>query len=213
LTYSVSMSLDGFVAGPNQSVEHPLGECGELLHAWMRELAVWQELAGVEGVGVENTSTSVLEREDDNVGAIIMGRNMFGGGPGPWPEDPWNGWWGQDPPFHLPVFVLTRYPRTPLVMEGDTTFTFVTDGTDAALEQARAAAHGRDVALSGGGSTARQYLAAGDVDEVTIHLVPVLLGRGVRIFDGEPLPVQLVQTAVVAAPGVTHLTYRCDPLR
>jgi dihydrofolate reductase len=207
------MSLDGFVAGPNQSVEHPLGERGELLHAWMRELAVWQELAGVEGVGVENTSTSVLEREDDNVGAIIMGRNMFGGGPGPWPEDPWNGWWGQDPPFHLPVFVLTRYPRTPLVMEGDTTFTFVTDGTDAALEQARAAAHGRDVALSGGGSTARQYLAAGDVDEVTIHLAPVLLGRGVRLFDGESLPVQLVQTAVVAAPGVTHLTYRCDPLR
>jgi dihydrofolate reductase len=202
------MSLDGFVAGPQQSPQHPLGVRGELLHGWMRELAVWREHAGLDG-GVVNSSTEVLEREDVNVGAIIMGRNMFGGGPGPWPEDPWNGWWGEDPPFHLPVIVLTHYPREPLVCDGGTTFTFVSDGLDAALAVARKSAHGHDVVISGGAGVARQYFAAGLVDEFMIHLVPAFLGEGVRLFqDVSMSDFALEQTDVVVAPGVTHLTYR-----
>jgi dihydrofolate reductase len=211
LRYSASMSLDGFVAGRDQSVDRPLGVGGERLHEWMRELAVWRTQAGAGQDGVENASTSVLEREDENVGAIIMGRNMFGGGPGPWTDEPWNGWWGDDPPFHLPVFVLTSHARELLVMEGGTTFAFVTDGVDRALELAMDAAGGRDVALSGGGSTARQFIARGLVDQVTIHLAPVLLGQGVQLFDGTPLSTRFVQTDVVPAPGVTHITYRCVP--
>jgi len=207
LQYSVSMSLDGFVAGPDQSVDHPLGVGGDLLHTWLRSLAAWREEAGLEG-GETNASTAVLE-EDDNDGAVIMGRNMFGGGPGPWGEDPWTGWWGDNPPFHLPVFVLTQHERAPLELQGGTTFTFVTGGIEAALDLARRAADGKDVTLSGGGSTARQYLAAGLIDEINIHLVPVLLGQGVRLFDGPGLTgVKLEQVRAIEAPGVTHLRYR-----
>ena len=211
LRYSVSMSLDGFVAGPDQSTAHPLGVGGELLHEWMRELAAWRREAGVEG-GTENASTAVIERLDRNVGALIMGRNMFGGGPGPWADEPWNGWWGENPPFHLPVFVLTHHPREPLACEGGTTFTFVTDGPRAALGLARQAAAGQDVVISGGAGAARQYLAAGLLDEITLHLVPVLLGGGVRLF-GDPADeaapaARFEQEESVAAPGVTHLTYR-----
>jgi dihydrofolate reductase len=208
LRYSVSMSLDGFVAGPGQSPEHPLGVGGERLHEWMRVLAVWRRHAGLEG-GVDNPSTEVFERGNDNVGAIIMGRNMFGGGPGPWGDDPWRGWWGDDPPFHMPVFVLTHHPRPPLQCLGGTTFTFVTDGPAAALTLAREAAGGRGVAVSGGAGVARQYLAEGLVGELTIHLAATFLGDGVRLFESPALTaVALEQVRVVEAPGVTHLTYR-----
>jgi dihydrofolate reductase len=208
LRYSASMSLDGFVAGPNQGVEHPLGEGGELLHAWMRELAAWRSAAGLEG-GTVNASTAVIDEDDDNLGAIVMGRNMFGGGPGPWGDDPWRGWWGDNPPFHMPVAVLTHHPREPLEMQGGTTFTFVTEGPAAALAHARRVADGRDVAVSGGAGVAKQYLGAGLVDSFEIHLVPVLLGGGVRLFDDRrSAGAQFEQTRVIEAPGVTHITYR-----
>jgi dihydrofolate reductase len=151
----------------------------------------------------------VMEEALANVGAHVMGRNMFGGGPGPWGEDPWDGWWGDEPPFHAPVFVLTHHAREPLEKDGGTTFTFVTDGIETALEQAREAAGGMDVALGGGASVAQQYLRAGLLDELELHVVPILLGGGTRLFDnlgGED--VRLESTRVVEAPGVTHLAYR-----
>ena len=208
LRYSTSMSLDGFVAGPEQSAEHPLGVGGERLHEWMTELAVWRRHAGREG-GVTNASTAVYEDGWGNVGAVIMGRNMFGGGPGPWGDDPWKGWWGDDPPFHMPVFVLTHHAREPLECVGGTTFTFVTAGPVAALDAARATAGTAGIAIAGGAGAARQYLAAGLVDEVTIHLVATFLGAGVRLFDAPSLTaVGLEQVRAIEAPGVTHLTYR-----
>jgi dihydrofolate reductase len=158
--------------------------------------------------GEINESTNVVEEESANIGATIMGRNMFGGHPGPWKADePWTGWWGVDPPFHHPVFILTHHAREPLKMKGGTTFTFVTDGIQSALEQARNAAGGKDVALSGGAKAAQQYLAAGLVDEMEIHLVPILLGGGERLFDtvGDLKGLESVRTVV--APGVVHLKF------
>ncbi len=208
LRYAVSMSLDGFVAGKDQGTEYPLGRGGHLLHQWMRELAAWRQQAGLEG-GVVNASTEVFEREDENVGALIMGRNMFGGGPGPWDEPQWNGWWGGNPPFHLPVFVLTHHARGILECEGGTTFEFVTSGVTVALDRAREAAAGKDVAICGGAGVARQYLAAGLLDEMLIHLVPAFLGDGVRLFDSPALAaIEMAQQDAVEAPGVAHLTYR-----
>lgn len=204
LRYSASISLDGFVAGPEQSVENPLGIGGLQLHQWVFELAAWRKDHGQEG-GVTNASTPVVERHGKGVGAVLMGRNMFGGGPGPWPEPAWNGWWGDEPPFHTPVFVLTHHARAPLELTG-TTFTFV-EGIALALELAREAAGDADVAIGGGASVARQYLEAGLVDEVTLHVVPVLLGAGERLFDGVP-PRTFEQVSAIEAPGVTHLTYR-----
>jgi dihydrofolate reductase len=214
LRYEVSMSLDGYVAGDDMSIDNPLGVNGDLLHRWLYELRAWREKAGLEG-GVSNESTEVIEENEEDTGAFIMGRNMFGGGPGPWGGErwgaaPWRGWWGEDPPFHAPVFVLTHYEREPLTMLGGTSFTFVTGGIHDALALARQAAGGKDVAV-GGGSTARQYLTAGLVDELKISLVPVLLGAGVRLFDGLDFTgVPLEQVRAVAAPGVTHLTYRVN---
>ena len=148
LRFTISMSLDGYVAGPNPSVANPLGEGGELLHEWALALAAWREPHGLQG-GEVNASSDVMERSLENIGAVVMGRNMFGG-EGDWGDEPWDGWWGDDPPFHVPVFVLTHSPREKLIKEGGTSFTFVTDGIESALEQARAAAGGKDVGLSGG---------------------------------------------------------------
>ena len=199
------MSLDGFIAGPNQSLQEPLGVGGEQLHEWVFPLQVWRRAHGKEG-GEVNESTPVVEEELANIGATIMGRNMFGGGPGPWSKtDPWKGWWGRNPPFHHPVFVLTHHAREPLMMEGGTSFTFVTDGIERALEQARLAAGRRDVALAGGARAAQQYLSAGLVDEMQLHLVPTLLGGGERMFDNvdDLHGLELVET--VAAPTVIHV--------
>jgi dihydrofolate reductase len=207
LRLRISMSLDGYVAGPDQSVKNPLGVGGERLHDWVFPLAAWRAQHGQEG-GDVNSSSAVIEESLANVGATIMGRNMFGGHPGPWDaRKPWNGWWGVNPPFHHPVFVLTHHARAPLEMEGGTTFTFVTDGIQSAFEQARRAAAGKDVALAGGAKAAQQYLAAGLVDEMEISLAPMLLGGGERLFDGvhDLQGLRLVRT--VAAPDVTHLKF------
>jgi dihydrofolate reductase len=156
-----------------------------------------------------NPSTAFVEESLANVGAVLMGRNMFGGGRGPWGDDPWRGWWGDDPPFHVPVFVLTHHERDPLPLEGGTTFTFVTDGIESALEQARAAAGVEDVVIGGGADVIRQYLAAGLVDELSISLAPVLLGGGERLLDGlGDSAIELEQVDAIAAPGVTHVRYR-----
>ncbi len=211
LRFQISVSLDGFVAGPNPSEEHPLGEGGEQLHEWVVKLAAWRRPHGREG-GETNASSAVFEEALDNVGATIMGRKMFGGGPGPWGEDPWEGWWGDEPPFHSPVFVLTHHEREPLVKDGGTTFTFVTDGIESALAQARDAAGGKDVALGGGAEVAQQYLAAGLIDELWLNVVPILLGGGARLFDNlSPSDLGLEQVQVVEAPGVAHLKYRVAP--
>jgi len=207
LRLRISMSLDGYVAGPDQSVKNPLGVGGERLHEWVVPLAAWRNTHGMKG-GDVNPSSAVVEESLVNVGATIMGRNMFGGHPGPWdPKKPWKGWWGTNPPFHHPVFVLTHHARAPLEMEGGTTFTFVTDGIQSALEQARRAAGGKDVALSGGAKAAQQYLVAGLVDEMEISVAPTLLGAGERLFDGvvDLHGLRLVRT--VAAPDVTHLKF------
>lgn len=208
LRFKISMSLDGFIAGPSQSVDNPLGIGGMRLHEWVVPLVSWRAMHDLEG-GEVNESSPVVEESLVNIGATVMGRNMFGGHPGPWdPKEPWNGWWGDNPPFHHPVFVLTRYAREPLELEGGTTFTFVTEGIEAALEQARRAAGGQDVSLAGGANAAQQYLVAGLVDEMEINLVPVLLGSGERLFDGvgdNLHGLDLVRT--VAAPKVTHLKF------
>jgi dihydrofolate reductase len=208
LRFQVSVSLDGFVAGPNPSEEHPLGEGGMQLHQWAFKLAAWRRPHGREG-GDTNASSAVVEESLEGVGATIMGRKMFGGGPGPWGEDPWEGWWGEDPPFHTPVFVLTHHEREPLAKEGGTTFTFVTDGIEPALAQAKDAAGGKDVSLGGGADVAQQYLAAGLIDELQLNVVPVLLGEGTRLFDNlSASGMGLEQIEVVEAPGVVHLKYR-----
>jgi dihydrofolate reductase len=211
LRFRISMSFDGFVAGPSQSVENPLGIGGMRLHEWVVPLAAWRSAHGLPG-GEANESAQVVEESLVNIGATLMGRNMFGGHPGPWDSrEPWNGWWGANPPFHHPVFVLTHHPREPLTLEGGTSFTFVTDGIESALEQARRAAGGKDVALAGGAAAARQYLAAGLVDEMEINLVPTLLGSGERLFDGvgdNLHGLELVRT--IAVPKVTHLKFARD---
>jgi dihydrofolate reductase len=205
--FQMAVSLDGYVAGPDQSEDNPLGVGGMRLHDWVFELEAWRRQMGQEG-GVNNESTIVVEEAQTNVGAVVMGRNMFGGGPGPWSDDPpWNGWWGEDPPYHAPVFVLTHHPREPLAMKGGTTFTFVTDGIGSALDQARAAAGDRNVLLGGGAEAANQYLRAGLLDEFELHLAPVLLGDGARLFaDIGPIDVRQIRT--IEAPGVTHMKFR-----
>ncbi len=208
LRLRISMSLDGFVAGPDQSVQNPLGIGGMRVHEWVFPLAIFREMHGQSG-GEVNASTRVVEESFANLGATVMGRNMFGGHPGAWDaKNPWNGWWGSNPPYHHPVFVLTHHPREPLKCEGGTTFTFVTDGIESALERARKAANGKDVSLAGGAKAAQQYFAAGLVDEMLISLAPTLLGSGERLFErvGTDLHgLQLVRTTT--APGVTHLQF------
>ena len=209
LRCDISISLDGFVAGPNQSEENPLGDGGERLHDWMLQLAAWRESHGAQG-GEVNESTRIFEEAFENVGAGVMGRNMFGPvGGGPWRDEQWKGWWGDDPPYHYPVFILTHHPRDPVEMQGGTTYHFVTDGIEAALEQARDAARGKDVLLWGGAQVVNEYLSAGLLDELELHLVPVLLGDGARLFaDLGDADVRLEQVRAVEGPGVTHLKYR-----
>jgi len=209
LRFRIAMSLDGFVAGPRQSVEDPLGVGGTRLHEWAFRTRAFRRIHGMDG-GEENDSSRVFDEAMAGVGATLMGRNMFGGHPGPWDarRERWDGWWGTNPPFHHPVFVLTHHPREPLVLEGGTTFTFVTDGIRSALEQTTRAAGGKDVTLAGGAHVARQFLGSGLVDEMLIHLVPTLLGSGERLFDGmgdDLHGLRLIRT--VAAPDVTHLRF------
>ena len=210
----ISVSLDGFVAGPNPTLDDPLGKNGELLHEWAYPTAAFNEPHGREGgeTGVDN---DVMAAVFEGVGASILGRRMFSGGEGPWQDDPnADAWWGDEPPFHSPVFVLTHHPREPLVL-GDTTFTFVTDGIESALEQAREAAGDGDVAIGGGASVAQQYLADGMLDEIQLHVVPILLGGGVRLFDGPAgqaaRRLELVR-AIESPTGAVHVQYRVDSL-
>jgi dihydrofolate reductase len=191
ITCDITMSVDGFVAGPNQRREAPLGDGGERLHRWMFE----EPEANVEAIA------GITE-----AGAYIMGRHMFGSDRGDW-DLGWQGWWGEDPPYHAPVFVLAHRPREPLTMQGGTTFTFVTEGIDAALEQARAAAGERSVAIAGGAQTVDQFLAAGAIDELRLHVAPVLLGAGERLFAGVA-DLELEPLAVSGTALVSHLRYR-----
>jgi dihydrofolate reductase len=204
VTCQISISLDGYVAGPDQSVEDPLGKGGERLHDWVIRTEGWRASHGYEG-GERSVDSEVAGKLMDGVGAHVMGRNMFGGGPGEWDES-WRGWWGEDPPFHAPVYVLTHHPREPLEMEGGTTFHFVTDGLESALEQARAAAGDQDVAIAGGASVVNQALAAGALDELYLHVVPLVLGAGERLFE-DVGDVELAPVDVIASPAVTHIRY------
>ena len=207
LTFDISMSLDGFITGPDPGPEQPLGAGGEQLHEWGTVLASWREAHGLEG-GEVNADSEVMEETIARAGATLMGRGMFGGGEGPWGDHPWNGWWGDEPPFGIPVFVLTHHPREPLVL-GATTFTFVTDGIESALEQAKAAAGDRDVALAGGAHVFQQYLGAGLLDELQIHVAPLLLGSGTRLFgDLGGAEVRIEPDRVIESAAVTHIRYR-----
>jgi dihydrofolate reductase len=208
LTLDISMSLDGFIAGPNQTLDEPLGKDGERLHEWVTRLEAWREPHGLEG-GETNADSEVFAESFAAAGAIVMGRRMFSGGEGPWADDPnADAWWGDEPPFHVPVFILTHHERETVVKEGGTTFTFVTDGIESALEQARAAAGDKNVALAGGADVVQQYLKAGLLDELQLHVVPLLLGGGVSLFGSLGIDsAELEQTRVLSSPSVTHLRY------
>jgi dihydrofolate reductase len=210
--FHLNTSLDGFVAGPDMSVENPIGVGGMRLFEWQMALEAWRRMSSLSG-GEVNASTPVFEEAMSDYGAVVMGRRMFGGGPGPWPDDPpWNGWWGDEPSYHTPVFVLTHYPRDPLPMRGGTTFFFVTEGIERAVAKAREAAGDGNVVIGGGAQVARDALAAGLVDEFELSVTPVVLGRGKRLFEGVGAPT-LEQIRVVEAPGVTHVRYRVHPSR
>ncbi|HLP07428.1 MAG TPA: dihydrofolate reductase family protein [Opitutaceae bacterium] len=199
------LSIDGFGAGPNQTLEQPLGVGGEELHRWFFPTRVFQKMLG-NADGTSGIDNDFAERGFDRVGAWILGRNMFGPVRGNWPDDQWKGWWGEEPPYHTPVFVLTHHPRAAVPMKGGTTFHFVTDGIHAALERARAAADGLDVRVGGGAATIRQYLRAGLVDHLHVAIAPVVLGSGESLFTG----IDLVQlgyrcTEHVTTPGALHV--------
>jgi dihydrofolate reductase len=203
----ISISLDGFVAGPNPSLEDPLGAGGMQVHEWAFRLAVWREPHGLEG-GEVGPESDVVERNLAALGAVVMGRKMFSGGEGSWEDDPnANGWWGDNPPFHVPVFVVTHHAREPVEMLGGTTFTFVTDGVEAAMELARAAAGDRDVQVSGGASVIQQCLELGFLDELAVHIAPVLLGSGTPLFAGAaPRALEIVET--IDSAYATYVRYR-----
>ena len=201
----ISISADGYVAGPNQSEQNPLGEGGMALHEWVVKLAAWRQSHGREG-GEVNASSEIFEAAAGDTGAVIMGRNMFGPVRGPWTEPLWNGWWGDDPPFKVPVFVLTHYEREPLIL-GETSFHFVTEGPERAVELAREAAGDKDVSVGGGGETIQELIRAGLLDELLINQVPVILGGGTRLLDGIPPSVGMEQLRVVEGPEAAHLFY------
>ena len=207
--FSVGMSLDGFLAGPNARFEEPLGDAGMKVHEWMFQTASFKEAHGGAEGGATGGDDEVVRESTENTGAYLMGRQMFGGGEGDWGDGSWKGWWGDDPHYHVPVFVLTHHPRESLPMEGGTTFHFVTDGPESALEQARAAAGDGDVQIAGGASVVQQYLKAGVVDEFQVSVAPVFLGGGVRLFDelgNDAIKVEVVRA--IESPLVTHLKYR-----
>ena len=207
---NISMSLDGYVAGPNQTLEEPLGQGGEQLHEWIFPLASWREPHGLAG-GETGPEDDLVRESIDRSGAVIMGRRMFSGGSGPWESDPnADAWWGDNPPFHVPVFILTHHEREPVEKEGGTTFTFVTDGFESALEQALAAAGDKDVAIAGGAEVAQQALRAGVVEDVTLHLAPVLLGGGVTLFGEVGTDLKLRLTNLLEGPHATHLEYAVE---
>jgi dihydrofolate reductase len=208
LKLDITMSLDGFVAGPNQTLEQPLGAGGERLHEWVYGLATWREHHGKPG-GETNVDDEVLKEQLAGSGAVLMGRRMFSGGAGRWADDPnAGGWWGDESPYSVPVFVLTHHAREPLELKGGT-FTFVTDGIEAALKQAHAAAADRAVMIAGGADVAQQCLRTGRVDEMHVHVAPLFLGGGVRLFDNlGSEPPSLEVTRVIESPRVTHMRYR-----
>jgi dihydrofolate reductase len=204
--HNFTISLDGYGAGPNQSIEDPLGVGGEELHNWMFETRKWQEMVGTEG-GTEGIDNDFVAKGDDGIGATIMGRNMFGPIRGSWGDEEWRGWWGDNPPYHHPVFVLTHHPHPPIKMEGGTTFNFVTDGIEAALEQARIAAEGRDIRLGGGAATVQQYMRAGLIDEMHVAISPILLGGGERLFDNLEDPVGYECVELVSSTSAVHARF------
>jgi len=200
--HNIAMSLDGYAAGPDQDVDHPLGVGGEELHTWVFETRSGRAMLGQEG-GTEGVDDEFMRRGDDNIGATVMGRNMFGPIRDAWPDESWKGWWGDEPPYHHDVFVLTHHPRADLPMKGGTTFHFVTDGIEAALTRAFESAGGRDVRLGGGMATIKEYARAGLLDEMHVAEVPVLLGAGERVFDGDAFAGYEV-VEFVASAGVAH---------
>lgn len=203
-----SISLDGYGAGPDQSKSEPLGKRGEELHTWFFPTKVFQKMYGKEP-GTEGIDNDFAEKSFENVGAWIMGRNMFGPIRGQWPNDEWKGWWGENPPYHVPVFVLTHHPRETVVMKGGTTFHFVTDGIESALDKARKAANGKDIRIGGGVSTVRQYLQAGYIDEMHLAVSPVFLGSGEHLFAGINLPkLGFTETQTTYGKGATHVILR-----
>ena len=203
-----SVSLDGFGAGPRQDLNNPLGVRGLDLHTWFLGTEAFNEMHGESG-GTRGTDNDFAARSFENVGAWILGRNMFGPIRGPWKDDAWKGWWGEEPPYHVPVFVLTHHARAPLPMQGGTTFYFVTDGIESALQRAKDAAQSKDVRIGGGVSTIRQYLTANLVDELQLSMAPVLLGEGEHLFNGINFP-KLGFTSVERVPGerATHVVIR-----
>jgi dihydrofolate reductase len=206
----ISVSLDGFMAGPNQSQDAPLGQGGMALHEWAFKLDAFNEAHGreVEGSG-DNPSNAVIEEAQEDVGAVVMGRNMFGPVRGDWGDESWRGWWGENPPFHCPVFVLTHHPRESLAMEGGTVFHFVTDGVDSAFTQAREAAGGKDVSVGGGASTLQQAILSGHLEELLVNEAPIVLGSGERLFEGLPAGVADFELLdVVKGDDALHLKYR-----
>jgi dihydrofolate reductase len=200
-----SLSLDGFGAGPDQSRENPLGVNGMNLHQWAFRTRTFKKMFGQEG-GETGVDDEFAARSFENIGAWIMGRNMFGPIRGPWPDESWKGWWGSNPPYHVPVFVLTHHARAPIPMEGGTTFHFLTDGIESALRQAQAASDGKDIRIGGGVSTIRQYLRAGLIDEMHLAMSPVFLGSGETLFAGLDMPALGYECADrVSTPHATHL--------
>ncbi|AZN99326.1 dihydrofolate reductase [Mesorhizobium sp. M9A.F.Ca.ET.002.03.1.2] len=200
-----TVSIDGYGAGPDQDLKDPLGVGGEALHKWMFGTRTFHKMTGEDG-GATDTDEAFAARSFENVGAWIMGRNMFGPIRGEWPDDSWKGWWGDNPPYHVPVFVLTHHARDPIVMEGGTTFHFVTDGIHSALEKAKAAADGKDVRLGGGAATIRQYLREKLIDDMHLAISPMLLGSGESLFAGiDMVKLGYQCTEQVATPDATHI--------
>jgi dihydrofolate reductase len=202
--HNLAISLDGYAAGPNQDLDYPLGVGGPQLHEWIFATRYGHRMLGKEG-GEEGLDDQFLAQGDQGIGATIMGRNMFGPVRGPWTDEQWVGWWGDDPPYHHPVFVLTHHPRSSITMKGGTVFHFVTDGIEAALERALEAANGLDIRLGGGAATIQQYLRAGLIDEMHVAIVPVLLGSGERLFDRVDASGGYECVELVSSPSVTHV--------